>query len=88
MIDMENLITWVQTNWYGVLEGVGYFILGAGVIVGFFNGPKAEKAKTVFGRILGLLRTIGIGTFKDEPGTLSVPGASDSGERVASTESA
>jgi hypothetical protein len=84
---MENLITWVQTNWYGVAEAIGYLILGAGAIVAFFDGPKADKAKTVFDRILGLLRTIGIGTFKDEPGTLSIPGAKDSGERVATTES-
>ena len=83
---MENAITWIQNNWYQMAEWLGAVVVGAGVVVGFFDGPKADKAKTVFGRILGILRTIGVGTFKDEPGTLSIPGSTDTGERVTTTE--
>ena len=80
-----NFIDWIQNNWYAVAEGLGYLVLAAGAVVGFFNGPKADKAKTILDRILGLLRQIGIGTYKDEPGTLSIPGKGDSGERIAGT---
>jgi hypothetical protein len=83
-----GFIDWVQNNWYAVAEGIGYLVLFAGAVVGFFNGPKADKAKTIFDRILGLLRQIGIGTFKDEPGTFSMPLKPDSGERVATTTTA
>jgi hypothetical protein len=83
-----GFIDWVQNNWYGMAEAVGGFVVAAGVIVGFFNGPKADKAKTVLDRILGLLRQIGVGTYKDEPGTFSVPLKPDTGVRVETTKAA
>jgi hypothetical protein len=83
-----GFIDWIQNNWYAMAEAVGGIVVAAGVVVGFFNGPKADKAKTVLDRILGLLRQIGIGTYKDEPGTFSVPLKPDSGERVETTKAA
>ena len=79
-------IDWIQNNWYAVLEGLGYLLLAAGAAVGFFNGPKADRAKTILDRILGILRSIGIGTYKDEPGTLSAPFKGDTGKRVVAVE--
>jgi hypothetical protein len=81
-----NFIDWIQNNWYAVAEGIGYLVLAATVATGFVNGPKADKVKTVLDRIIGILRQIGIGTFKDEPGTLSIPGAPDTGKRVTAVE--
>ena len=83
-----GFIDWIQNNWYAVAEAAGGIVVAAGVIVGFFNGPKADRAKTVLDRILGLLRQIGIGTYKDEPGTFSAPLKPDSGVRVTATEPA
>lgn len=80
-----NFIDWIQNNWYAVAEGFGYLVLAAGAIVGFFDGPKADRTKTILDRILGLLRQIGIGTFKDEPGTMSIPFKGDTGERITGT---
>ena len=83
-----GFIDWIQNNWYAVAEAAGGIVVAAGVIVGFFNGPKADRAKTFLDRILGLLRQIGIGTFKDEPGTFSAPLKPDSGVRVDTTKAA
>jgi hypothetical protein len=83
-----GFIDFIQNNWYAMAEGLGYLILAAGAIVGFFDGPKADKAKTIFDRILGILRQVGIGTFKDEPGTMSIPFKGDSGVRVETTKAA
>jgi hypothetical protein len=83
-----GFIDWIQNNWYAVAEAAGGLVVAAGVIVGFFNGPKADRAKTVLDRILGLLRQIGVGTYKDEPGTFSVPLKPDSGVRVETTTTA
>lgn len=77
-----NFIDWIQNNWYAVAQTAGYIVLFSGGVVGFFNGPKADRAKSIIDRILGLLRQVGIGTFKDEPGTFSFPGKSDTGRRV------
>lgn len=79
-----NFIDWITQNWQGVLNGVLYFLLGSVVIVGFFNGPAAGKAKTILERIIALIRTLGIGTYKDEPGSVSMPGKPDTKERVFS----
>jgi hypothetical protein len=83
-----GFIDWIQNNWYAMAEGVGYLVLFASVAVGFANGPKADRAKTVLDRIMGLLRQIGIGTFKDEPGTFSMPLKPDTGVRVETTKAA
>jgi hypothetical protein len=83
-----GFIDWIQNNWYTVAEAIGGLLVAAGVIVGFFNGPKADRAKTVLDRILGLLRQIGVGTYKDEPGTFSVPLKPDTGVRVETTTTA
>jgi hypothetical protein len=83
-----GFIDWIQNNWYSMAEAAGGIVVAAGVIVGFFNGPKAGKAKTVLDRMLGLLRQIGVGTYKDEPGTFSVPLKPDTGVRVETTKAA
>jgi hypothetical protein len=47
------------------------------------DGPKADKVSGIFDMIKLILRRLGGGTFKDEPGTNSVPLiAGDTGERV------
>jgi hypothetical protein len=80
---MDNVITWITTNW-PLLVGSVYFLVSAvGQFVGFFNGPKAQKARGIFDTILDILRRFGAGTYKDEPGTNSVPFFSgDSGKRI------
>jgi hypothetical protein len=50
------------------------------------NGPKADKASGVIERIMALLRGFGIGTYKDEPGSVSLPFKGDTKERIVQTE--
>lgn len=80
------MIEWLQNNWATLGEAIGGLMIVAGIIVGFFNGPKADKARGILDSMLSFLRMIGIGTYKDEPGTLSVPLKKDSGERIVTTE--
>jgi hypothetical protein len=61
---------WLQNNWQTILEALGYLIGGATVIVGLINKPGANKAVEWLGKILRLLSAV---TFKDQPGTWSVP---------------
>ena len=79
-------IEWIQNNWMAVAQALAGLMVFAGMVTGFFAGPRADKAKGIFDYILGLLRTIGIGTYRDEPGTLSVPFKGDTKERVATVE--
>lgn len=67
------------------VTAIGSLMIAATAIVAFFSGPKADKARGIFDTILAFLRMIGFGTYKDEPGTLSIPLKSDSGERVIET---
>ena len=83
-----DFITWIQTNGTTLLTAIVGAMGAAGAIVGLFNGPKAAKAKGIIERVIALLRGFGIGTYKDEPGTLSVPFKGDSGERVVTTTKA
>jgi hypothetical protein len=79
-------IDWIQTNWL-LAGGVLYALLSAaGQVVGMVNGPKADKASGVIERILALLRGFGIGTYKDEPGSVSFPGKGDSKKRITQVE--
>jgi hypothetical protein len=85
---MENFFNWITTNWPLVLGAVYFLVSAVGQFVGFFNGPKAENAKGVFEKILSILRRFGAGTYKDEPGTNSVPiFGGDTGLRIESTTS-
>ena len=81
-------IEWIQNNWGMVLQAIIAAMVFAGMVTGMFNGPRAEKAKGIFDYILTLLRGFGVGTYKDEPGTLSVPFKGDTKERVATVEKA
>lgn len=83
-----NFIDWIQNNWATMLEAIAGVLVTAGIITGFFNGPRADQAKSILDRILAMIRGLGIGTYKDEPGTGSLPFAPDSGKRIASTEDA
>ena len=76
----------IQETIVKVIQSLGSLMVAATAIVAFFDGPKADKARGVIDTILSFLRMIGFGTFKDEPGTLSVPLKPDSGERVTGTE--
>jgi hypothetical protein len=79
-------IDWIQNNWL-LAGGVLYALLSlAGQIVGMVNGPKADKASGVLERMMGLLRGFGIGTYKDEPGSVSRPFKGDTGERIVQVE--
>lgn len=64
------------------------FLLTAAAIVGNREGPRAEKAKGILDWIVAFLRRFGPVTYKDEPGTWSLPGKGDSGERVKDVEKA
>jgi len=61
---------WLQANWQTLVEALGYLIGGATVIVGLIDKPKANAAVEWLGKILHLFSAV---TFKNEPGTLSVP---------------
>jgi hypothetical protein len=80
---MENVITWVTTYWPMIIGGAYIFVSAAGDLTGMVDGPKADKVSGIFDMIKLILRRLGGGTFKDEPGTNSVPLiAGDTGERV------
>lgn len=77
---------WITENW-ALLVGAIYALLSAiGLFVGLFEGPKADKAKSIFEKILSILRGLGLGTYKDEPGTGSVPFKGDTGKRIAAVD--
>ena len=77
-----DFINYITTNWLA-LGAVLYGAMSlAGQIVGLFDGPGADKARGVFDYILGLLRNFGLGTYKDEPGTTSIPFKGDTGQRI------
>jgi hypothetical protein len=79
-------VDWIQNNWL-LAGGVLYALLSAvGQIVGMVNGPKADKASGVIERIMAILRSVGIGTYKDEPGTASLPFVGDSKKRITQVE--
>jgi len=79
-------VDWIQSNWL-LVGGIIYGLLSvAGQIVGMRNGPKADTASGVIERIMALLRGFGIGTYKDEPGSVSMPFKGDSGKRIVQTE--
>ncbi len=81
-----GFITWITDNWATVAAAISGLMVAAGMITGLFDGPKAAKAKGIFDYILTLLRSFGVGTYKDEPGTASIPFKGDTGERVVTTE--
>jgi hypothetical protein len=79
-------VDWIQNNWL-LAGGVLYAALSlAGQIVGMVNGPRADTASSVLERMMSLLRGFGIGTYKDEPGSVSMPFKGDSGQRIVQTE--
>ena len=79
-------VDWIQNNWL-LAGGVLYGALSlAGQIVGMVNGPKADKASGIIERGMALLRGFGIGTYKDEPGSVSFPFKGDTKERIVQTE--
>jgi hypothetical protein len=79
-------VDWIQNNWL-LAGGVLYAALSlAGQIVGMVNGPKADTASSVLERMMALLRGFGIGTYKDEPGSVSMPFKGDTKERIVQTE--
>ncbi len=83
---MAGIVEWITNNWLTVAQAIAGLMVAAGMITGLFNGPRADKAKGIFDYILNLLRGFGVGTYKDEPGTVSTPFKGDSGERVVTTE--
>ena len=77
-----DFINWITANW-PLLLGFAYALISAaGQFVGMFDGPKTDKARGIFDYILGILRMFGAGTYKDEPGTTSVPFKGDTGDRI------
>jgi hypothetical protein len=81
---MDNVVQWMTANWPYVMGFAYALISAAGQFVGMFDGPKADKARGIFDYILGILRSLGAGTYKDEPGTTSMPFKRDSGKRIVS----
>jgi hypothetical protein len=76
----------VQEIFTQVVTALGTLMVACTAIVGFFNGPTADKVRGIFDTILSFARMFGFGTYKDEPGTLSVPLKKDTGERIVTTE--
>ena len=87
---MENFITWVSTNWMAAGLGLFFVLSAVGQFVGLFDGPDPDdgtsKTLKVVDRLLGILRSVGIGTYKNEPGTVSMPFKGDSKKRVTATK--
>lgn len=61
---------WITNNWAALLEGVGGLILACSALVGLSNAPKAQTASSFLLRVAKFFSAV---TFKDEPGSLSVP---------------
>ena len=81
---MDNVFTWITTNWPLMVGGLYALVSAIGQFVGMFNGPKAEKTRGIFDTILNILRRLGAGTYKDEPGTNSIPIIQgDTGKRIS-----
>ena len=67
---MEGFITFLQENGATILELVGGLIAICSVAVGLSNKPTAQTAS---GWLLKVAKFFSAVTFKDEPGTISVP---------------
>jgi hypothetical protein len=82
---VENILEWFTNNGeqLGIIVTAVFGISTA--IVALVNGPRSGTAQTWLDRILGVLRLLGLATFKDEPGTVSFPGFKDTGKRVVET---
>ena len=78
----------VEAIFTQVVQALGALMLACTAVVGFFNGPGADKARGIFDTILSFARMFGFGTFSDEPGTLSVPLKPDTKVRVDTTKAA
>ena len=61
---------WITTNWPMLLESLGGLILICSTLVGISNKPKAQTASAVLMKVAKFFSAV---TFKDEPGTISVP---------------
>lgn len=80
------MIQWFTENQTLIATIVGLAFTIATVITSAFNGPRKDAALTWITRLQGWARSLGIATYKDEPGTLSVPLKGDSGKRVKVVE--
>ena len=80
---MEDFMQWMTTNWPYVIGFIYALVSAAGQFVGMFDGPGADKARGIFDYVLGILRSLGAGTYKDEPGTTSMPLRRDTGKRIS-----
>lgn len=61
---------WITTNWPTLLEALGGLILTCSTLVGISNKPKAQTASSFLMKIAKFFSAV---TFKDEPGTVSIP---------------
>jgi len=57
-------------NWAVILESIGGLILICSTLVGMSVKPKAQNVSAVLLKVAKFFSAV---TFKDEPGTLSVP---------------
>jgi len=78
----------VQAIFIQVVQALGALMVACTAIVGFFNGPTADKVRGILDTILSFARMFGFGTFQDEPGSLSIPLKPDSKVRVDTTKAA
>ena len=83
-----NMDPRVQEIFTQVVQALGALMVASTAIVGFFNGPGADKARGIIDTILSFARMFGFGTFKDEPGTVSLPLKPDTKVRIAGTRAA
>lgn len=83
---MQGIIDWFTTNQELIAQIVGLVFALATVITALFNGPRKDAALTWITRIQGWLRSFGLATYKDEPGTGSIPFKKDTGKRIVATE--
>jgi hypothetical protein len=61
---------WITTNWPTLLQVVGGVIAACSAAVGLSNKPKAQNVSSV---LLSIAKFFSAVTFRDEPGTLSIP---------------
>ena len=61
---------WITTNWPTVLNALGMLIVACSTFVGLSNKPQAQNVSAILLKIAKFFSAV---TFKDEPGTLSIP---------------
>lgn len=67
---MESFLNWINANGATLVGTLGSIIAACSVLVGFSNKPKAQTFSDGLFKVAKFFSGL---TFKDEPGTISIP---------------